>query len=144
MFKPEAIFIPMAAQVAVTAVVWCYMFYTRIAEVQRLGIKQQQFKCHVEFQLLVKNVAGPSDNLVNLLEMPTLFYAAVLTLYVTRWTNDTYLFLSCVYVVLRALHSFVHCTFNHLMTRFAAYLVSTLVLYGIWAGITYNALANAF
>eukprot|EP01006_Ploeotia_vitrea_P052858 TRINITY_DN67732_c7_g5_i1.p1 TRINITY_DN67732_c7_g5~~TRINITY_DN67732_c7_g5_i1.p1 ORF type:complete len:146 (+),score=5.93 TRINITY_DN67732_c7_g5_i1:61-498(+) len=144
MFKPEAIFIPMVGQVALTAVVWCYMYYTRITEITRLNIKPQQFKCpKAESQQLIKGVAGPSDNLSNLLEMPTLFYAALLTLYVTRWTNDTYFYLACVYVVLRILHSFVHCTFNHIMTRFRIYFVSTLVLYGIWGGIAYNAFATA-
>jgi hypothetical protein len=35
-----------------------------------------------EAKRLLKDVAGPSENLVNLFEIPNLFYAAVIILYV--------------------------------------------------------------
>jgi hypothetical protein len=39
---------------------------------------------------------------------------------------------SWAYVGLRLVHSVVHCTFNNVMLRFAAYLGSTLVLTAMW------------
>jgi hypothetical protein len=37
------------------------------------------------------------------------------------------------FVGLRAVHSGVQCTINHVMTRFVAYALATLVLMAFWA-----------
>ena len=50
--------------------------------------------------------------------------------------------LAWAFVGLRTVHSAVHCTFNHVMTRFVAYAVATLVLIAFWARLAF-ALAAA-
>jgi hypothetical protein len=37
-----------------------------------------------------------------------------------------------LYVVLRAAHSFIHCTYNRVMHRFAAFGSGFLLLVGLW------------
>ena len=74
-------------------------------------------------------VSNPSDNLKNLFELPTVFYAVVLYLYATQGVDPTHLGAAWTFFAFRALHSVVHCTFNFIPLRFALYVVSALALW---------------
>lgn len=74
-------------------------------------------------------VANPSDNLKNLFEIPTLFYALSLYLFVTQQVDGIYLIAAWVFVAFRVLHSAVHCTFNIVVLRFWLYAISTLTFW---------------
>lgn len=71
-------------------------------------------------------------HLMNLLEMPVLFYAVCLTLVVTRQGTATALALAWTYVGLRLLHSVVHLTYNNVMHRLSVFATSNLVLTALW------------
>jgi hypothetical protein len=74
-------------------------------------------------------VSNPSDNLKNLFEMPVLFYAIALYLFVTKQVDATYVDAAWVFVGFRVLHSAVHCTFNLVMLRFYLYLIASIALW---------------
>jgi hypothetical protein len=74
-------------------------------------------------------VSNPSDNLKNLFEIPVLFYALALYLYVTQQVDALYVGAAWVFVVFRVLHSAVHCTVNVVMLRFWLYCVSTMAVW---------------
>jgi hypothetical protein len=76
-------------------------------------------------------VSNPSDNLKNLFEIPVLFYALVLYLFVTKQVDAVYVNAAWIFVVFRGLHSAVHCTFNFIMIRFYFYLFATLAVWFI-------------
>jgi hypothetical protein len=76
-------------------------------------------------------VSNPSDNLRNLFELPVIFYALALYLYVAGRVDSPYLSMAWIFVVLRILHSLVHCTFNKVLLRFGIYVVSALVLWAM-------------
>jgi len=78
-------------------------------------------------------VSNPSDNLKNLFEMPVLFYALVLYLFVTKQVDSVYVLAAWVFAVFRILHSAVHCTINIVMLRFYLYLLSSLAVWFIAA-----------
>ena len=67
-------------------------------------------------------------NLMNLLEMPLLFYVVSLAFYVTHATDQTTLLLAWTYLILRLVHSAIHLTFNRVGARFLAFAGSNLVL----------------
>jgi hypothetical protein len=73
-------------------------------------------------------VSNPSDNLKNLFEMPMLFYALALYLFVTSQVDAAYVYAGWVFAAFRALHSAIHCTFNLVLLRFWLYAVSTVAL----------------
>lgn len=73
-----------------------------------------------------------NDNLMNMFELPVLFYALCLALAVTGWRSDFFTFGCWGYVALRAAHSAIHCTLNNVLMRFGAYLLSTLLLFAVW------------
>jgi hypothetical protein len=57
-------------------------------------------------------VSNPSDNLKNLFEIPVIFYALALYLFVTATVDATYVGAAWVFAMFRVLHSAVQCTFN--------------------------------
>jgi hypothetical protein len=73
-------------------------------------------------------VAVANRNLMNLLELPVLFYVVCLSLYVTDLVNERRIWLAWGYVRLRAVHSLVHLTFNHVLVRLRVFAVSNIVL----------------
>lgn len=109
------------------------MYYTRITEIRRGRIAIQDLAQAAEAKRLLRNVAGPSENLVNLFEIPVLFYVALIVLYVTDLSNGLYLGLAWAFVLLRYVHGFIHVTYNRVLHRFAVYFMGTLLLWVIWA-----------
>ena len=84
-------------------------------------------------ELSPPGVSNPSDNLKNLFEMPVLFYALALYLFVTQAVDATYVGAAWFFVTFRALHSAVHCTVNVVPLRFVLYLLSSLAVWFIAA-----------
>ena len=80
-------------------------------------------------QLSPAAVSNPSDNLKNLFEIPVLFYALALYLFARGQVDAVYVSTAWIFVVFRALHSAVHCTFNMVMLRFYLYLIATLAVW---------------
>ena len=118
--SPTAMLMPMAAMVALTAIVWVRLYFERIGEMRERRIRPQA-------------VATAADNLRHLFEIPVLFYA--LCLAVTSVGGATPLLVdgAWAYVVLRAVHSLIHCSYNRVMHRFATYVASTALLFVLWA-----------
>jgi hypothetical protein len=124
------IFVPFIGTMLLTLVVWIYMFMRRIPFLVRSGLIKQKVLCPVELtRLSPPEVASPSDNLKNLFELPTIFYAVVLYLHATRQVDALYLGAAWVFFAFRVLHSAVHCTFNHIPLRFFIYVVASLALW---------------
>lgn len=78
-------------------------------------------------------VAIPNRNYMNLLELPVLFYAICIINYVARPELDRVtLVLAWAYVILRAVHSVVHLTYNNVFHRLAFFATSNFVLLAMW------------
>jgi len=99
-----AIFGPFFATIILTLVVWLYMYTRRISFIMRHGISSQDLAVPGALaQISPPAVSNPSDNLKNLFEIPVLFYALALYLYVTKQVDVPYLGAAWVFV-------FVHYT----------------------------------
>jgi hypothetical protein len=125
----NAIFAPFFAQMFLTLVVWVYMYARRIPFILGLGSQADLAKPGELARLSPPAVSNPSDNLKNLFELPVLFYALALYLFVTREVDGVYLMAAWVFVLFRAVHSLVHSTFNLVILRFYIYLISALALW---------------
>jgi len=124
-----AIFGPFFAMMLLTLVVWVYMYVRRISFIRSKQLSPRDLAVPGELaRLSPPAVSNPSDNLKNLFEIPVLFYALVLALFATQQVDAAQVAAAWVFVVFRALHSAVHCTFNLVMLRFNLYLVATLAL----------------
>jgi len=126
---PQAIFAPFFVQMLLTLVVWVYMYARRIPFITGLNLKAEQLTPAELARLSPPAVSNPSDNLKNLFEIPTLFYALVLYLFVTQRVDSVYIEAAWVFVAFRVLHSAMHCTLNVVIIRFWLYALSTLAFW---------------
>lgn len=127
----NSILYPLLAMVALVLLVWIGVYVRRVREMRVQRIPVQKLASRASAAQVLKN-AGPADNLMNLFELPVLFYVIVILLYVTDRGDTVYLALAWAYVLLRALHSLIHCTYNRVMHRFGVYVLSCLVLWILW------------
>jgi hypothetical protein len=127
-----AIFGPFFATMFLTLLVWVYMYICRISFITSSKLGQADLAPPGAFaQISPPAVANPSDNLKNLFEIPVLFYALVLYLFVTKQVDALYISAAWIFVAFRAMHSAVHCTFNLIMLRFYLYLFATIAVWFI-------------
>jgi hypothetical protein len=129
-FKP--LLLPLLVQVLLTFSVWVYLFAWRIPEIQRKGIDPQRLKDRAAAHELLPDSANASNNLKNLFELPVLFYVAVLLSLVLMIQDMLLVQLAWGFVILRVVHSAIHCTYNNVNHRFAAYALSCLFLLFMW------------
>lgn len=130
--KPETLFLPVCAQAMLTLAVWLWMYYTRLTTLSKSGADPQELENEVRAQEILKGVVHPSDNFENLFELPVLFFAGVFVVHATGLSDSLYLNLVWAFVGFRALHSLIHCSYNKIVHRFAAYLFSSIALWAIW------------
>jgi hypothetical protein len=88
------------------------------------------------------DVANPSDNLKNLFELPTIFYAVVLYLYATAQVDALHVGTAWIFFAFRILHSAVHCTFNLVILRFWLYAISAMALWFMVLRIAWSIWSN--
>ena len=129
--KPEAIFAPMLALMALTFVVLLYTGYKRFSAGFAGRVKAHDFR-YGETANVPGDVAVANRNLMNLLEMPLLFYLFCLSAYVTRHVTEFTVLISWAYVGLRVVHTLVHLTYNRILHRFSVYAASNIVLLVLW------------
>lgn len=137
----HAIFLPALAMVALTFIVLGVMFKRRVAQMKRDRIHPQKVATSQQAAALYTDVA-PADNLRNLFEMPVLFYLALVVAAMTAQVTTPVLTLAWTFVVARALHSCIHCTYNKVMHRFRAYALSVFVLLALWCVLGYGLIAG--
>ena len=126
----SGIFGPFFAVIFLTLAVWVYMFVVRVRFFRANDINPVDLAKPGELaRISPAEVSNPSDNLKNLFELPVLFYAVVLYLHSTGNVDSIHVLCAWIFAVFRMLHSFVHCTFNHVMTRFYLYFVAGVALW---------------
>jgi hypothetical protein len=125
------ILLPICALVALTFAVLLMIPYVRFRAGGRGQITADDFK-YGESARVPPEVSIPNRNMMNLLELPLLFYVACLMLYVTRTVDEASLRLAWLYVALRAGHSLVHLSYNKVGHRLIAYAASNVVLGTLW------------
>jgi hypothetical protein len=77
-----------------------------------------------------------ADNFRNLFETPVLFYALVGVAIASNYVPTWLVVGAWLYVALRIVHSLIHCTYNRVMQRFAAFGAGFVLLVGLWAAFT--------
>ena len=124
------IFAPFFAMILLTLAVWTVMYIRRIGYLKANRVHAQRVATPEKVvQVIPEEIQYPANNLRNLLELPIIFYALCLYLFVTKNVDALYVIAAWSYVGLRAMHSVVQCTTNIVMRRFAVYMASSLVLW---------------
>ena len=125
----HALLQPVVVLLAWSMVIWLWVMVTRIPTMQAMKIRLDPTLPPAELtRSLPARVRWKADNYNHLMEQPTLFYAAALTTALADPANGTALAAAWAYVTLRVAHSLVQTLVNHIPTRFALFVVSSLAL----------------
>ena len=120
---------PVLALVALTLVVWIWMYATRIPAMQRAGITPQAARHPGTWEAAIPSSARQvAENYNHLLEQPTIFYALAFYIVLMAHTDRTHVYLAWAYVTLRLVHTLIQCTVNVVMWRFSVFALSTIAL----------------
>lgn len=77
-------------------------------------------------------VSIPNRSMMNLLELPVLFYVVCIVSYMTDSVGSTILFLAWLYVSLRIAHTVIHLSYNKVLHRLIAFAASNVTLIAMW------------
>jgi hypothetical protein len=128
----DPIWLPCAAMVGLTALVWLKLYADRLGEMRARRIDPQALAtARAAAGELAKT--GAADNFRNLFEVPVLFYLLCVALVLNGGSTPGFVSAAWAYVALRGLHSLIHVTYNRVVHRFLVYAASTLLLFGMWA-----------
>src|SRR4051812_31050155 len=118
-----SIFAPMGALALITFLVLGFIPFRRFRAAFAGQVQRDDFK-YGESPSVPGEVSIPNRNMMNLLELPVLFYVAGLMFYVAGRVDQSVLIVAWTYVALRAIHSLIHMTYNHIFHRLTAYAAS--------------------
>ena len=125
---------PVIALAAWTAVMWGWMYATRIPAILRLRMRLDgNLPRGEQMATLPPRVRWKADNYNHLLEQPILFYAIALCLAVLGDSSTASVALAWSYVGLRVVHSLWQALVNVIPVRFALFALSSLVLFALLA-----------
>lgn len=77
-------------------------------------------------------VSIPNRAMMNLLELPILFYVVCLMFYVSSRADTVVLEVAWAYVVVRMAQTLVHVTYNNVFHRLTMFAVSNFILISLW------------
>ena len=127
--EQRAIFGPFIAQIILTFGVLALLAFRRLTFIKRNKVTPEQLQRPGELaRISPAVVVNASDNLKNLFEVPVLFYAFTLYLFVTKQVDTLYVLAAWFYFFGRVAHSIVHCTFNNVIVRFNCFIFSCACL----------------
>ncbi|TXH76839.1 MAPEG family protein [Thiobacillus sp.] len=134
---PHDILLPCAALVGLTGLVWLRAVYERIAESRARGIAPQSLAFSRDTARILKNTQA-LDNFTNLFEFPVLFYVLCLAMVATGMGTVVHVAAAWVFVGLRVVHSLIHITYNRVLHRFVAWMLSAAWLFAMWGGFVFE------
>lgn len=125
-----AILFPVAVLALWTLAMYCRLGLMRNRAIGNREVSIKYFRSYQGEQPEALQVA--SRHVVNLLEMPVLFYVVCLVIYTTQSSGLVAVSLAWLYVALRGLHSFIHLGSNNIRQRFGVFILSWAVLILLW------------
>jgi hypothetical protein len=118
------------AMVLLVSAVRAAVLVLRVRGTQQSGV---QPRTPAESSVAAHRADGQAaDNFRNLFEVPVLFFALAAIALATGHVPEWLVVCSWVYVGLRVLHSFIHCTYDAVRHRLAVFAASSVLLAGMW------------
>jgi hypothetical protein len=135
--NPTDILFPTIALALWTLCVLLLIPYQRIKAGRARQVTADDFK-YGESERVPPEVSIPNRNMMNLLELPLLFYVACLAFVVSATADALALKLAWTYVALRMVHSLIHLSYNKVYHRLAVFALSNFVLVGLWLRLAWT------
>jgi hypothetical protein len=135
MTSSTAIFWPVLAQVLLTYVVYVVMSSRRIGAVKAGNARPSDFKVP---SIEPEPSATAARNLTNQFELPVLFFAACLSLFVTGGAGMAAVIVAWVFVLARAAHAWIHLTTNRIRQRRMLFVVGLTINLVQWLLLAFH------
>lgn len=120
--------------VALIFVVWITLFGQRVRHMRANPPQAEDLATSDAARRYFAPAEMPNANLANLFEMPVLFFAIVPLLMGTQQAGIAQVVLAWFFVLLRAIHSWIHIGPRNVRARAQIYIASTAVLAAMWIG----------
>lgn len=127
----EDMLLPGLAMAGLTFVVWLRMYFERLGQMKREHIHPQAVATSAQMSARLSDTRA-ADNFRNLFELPVLFYFALLVAILVGLVTPLSLALAWTFVLLRVVHSAIHCSYNKVMHRFMVYVAGACALWALW------------
>jgi len=128
----STILLPFFGVMLLTLVVWVYMYVRRTSYLLREKIDLRKVDTPEKAATVIPGtVSLASHNLKNLFELPVIFYAVCLYLFVSNSVDGIYLAAAWWFFAFRLVHSLIHCSYNKVEHRFAAYILAAIALWAM-------------
>lgn len=124
MTNSTAIFWPVIAQVLLTFVIYAMVSSRRIGAVKAGTAKASDFRVP---SIEPEPSATAARNLSNQFELPVLFFAACLSLFVTGGAGLAAIVAAWAFVLARVAHSYVHLTRNRIRIRRSVFILGLVI-----------------
>src|SRR3954453_16397465 len=129
--RQEAVFVPMSVLAIWTGCMMFMVGFSRIRAVRARRVRPGAFRLG-ECPDVPSDVTVWNRNLMNLLEMPLLFYVVSIAFYVTHHVTPSVVTLAWIYLALPLAHSLVPVPSNHILLRLSSFAASNFVLLTLW------------
>lgn len=123
---------PLLVMVFITFAVLFRLGYLRVSYLQKQRIHPQTVADRKGAAEVFHPINHLADHFQNLFEVPVLFYLLVVLLLVLAKVDMAYVLMAWLFVAGRLVHTVIHCSYNNVRHRFVAFLLSSLVLMGMW------------
>lgn len=130
--------LPMVLLVFFTFGVMFWMLKLRYRAVIKDGFDPKYFRLYDSSESKVpmpEYLSKVTQHFQNLLEMPPLFYLALLLLATLNITDTFYVILAWAFLITRIFHAYIHTSGNRVMKRKNAFIASLVILMILWARI---------
>ncbi len=141
MSQKAMLLLPMIGMIFLTFGVMFWMLKLRYKAVLEDGVDPRYFKLYGSDTKLPDYLVKVTQHSQNLMEMPFLFYAALVLIVVLNINDTFYVLLSWGFFATRLIHSYIHTTSNRLIRRKNVFIVSMVILFILWIRIAIDVIA---
>jgi hypothetical protein len=131
MMQQNLIFYPLLVMVALTFVTYVRLVLARTKAVNNKEISAKYFRL-LQGGQQPDQVQALDRNVINLFELPVLFYAACVVAFVTQSVDGLTLALAWVFAASRVGHTVIHTGGNHVMHRLRIFVLGFVALLAMW------------
>ena len=141
MTQTAALLLPMIGLVFLTFGMMFWMLKLRYRAVLKDGLDVKYFRLYDSEIKLPEYLVKVTQHYQNLLEMPPLFYLALILIVVLNISDTFYVILSWGYFISRLVHSYIHTVSNRVLKRKNVFIVSMVILIILWFRIAISVLS---
>ena len=124
----QSLLAPVLAMALLSFIVTIWMYALRIPAMAKAKMDPREARHTNVLDALPNPARQVGDNYNHLFEQPTVFYAVALAIAVGGLTDSFHLYCAWGYVLIRAVHTLIQCTYNNVMHRFPMFALSWVIL----------------